>query len=64
MCSLKNKPADKPKKQEKELIEEKAQNKQRLEINKNERIMIFHKKAEVFPTLEYFLQTYSRAVIT
>ena len=34
--------------------------KQKIEINRDNRIPIFHKKIENFPNLEYFLQNYSK----
>lgn len=48
----------KAKKGEKEQ-EEKLTIKQKIEINKDQRTLIFHKKIESFPNLEYFLQNYS-----
>lgn len=49
---------EKGKKQEKE-PEDKVATKQKIEINKDQRTPIFHKKIESFPNLEYFLQNYS-----
>jgi hypothetical protein len=59
MCSQKNKTeGGKSKKPEKE-PEEKINTKQKIEINRDNRTLIFHKKIENFPNLEYFLQNYS-----
>lgn len=56
---------DKPtKKPEKEPLEEKGPTKQKIEINKDQRTPIFHKKIENFPNLEYFLQSYSTSLPT
>jgi len=61
VCSQKTKITyDKTKKGDKEQVEEKLPNKQKIEINKDQRILIFHKKNETFPNLEYFLQNYSK----
>ena len=60
VCSQKNKTTnEKNKKQEKEQIEEKVATKQKIEINRDQRTLIFNKKIETFPNLEYFLQNYS-----
>jgi hypothetical protein len=61
VCSQKNKITnEKVKKGEKEPNEEKVATKQKIEINRDQRTSIFHKKNETFPNLEYFLQNYSK----
>ena len=60
VCSQKTKlNHEKSKKGEKEPLEEKMATKQKIEINKDQRVLIFHKKNETFPNLPYFLQNSS-----
>jgi hypothetical protein len=61
VCAQKSKAnSDKNKKPDKE--EEKP--KLKVEINRDQRTLIFHKKNENFPNLEYFLQNYSTPLPT
>ena len=61
ICSQKSKlQQDKAKREPRDHGESYQPGKHKVEINRDQRTPIFHKKHESFPNLEYFLQTYSK----